>query len=81
MAAAGPSAQPFVELTDIHKRYGHVTALRGVDLKVSLGQVVAIVGDNGAGKVHADKVLDRGGPGRFGRNKSGRSARRDRRPK
>jgi ABC-type sugar transport system ATPase subunit len=57
MAAAGPSGEPFVELIDIHKRYGHVTALRGVDLKVSLGQVVAIVGDNGAGKSTLIKIL------------------------
>ncbi len=57
MVAPGLSAEPFVELVDIHKRYGHVTALRGVDLKVSLGQVVAIVGDNGAGKSTLIKIL------------------------
>jgi D-xylose transport system ATP-binding protein len=57
MMAPGLSAEPFVELVDIHKRYGHVTALRGVDLKVSLGQVVAIVGDNGAGKSTLIKIL------------------------
>ena len=34
----------------IHKRYGHVHALKGMDLEVRYGEVVALVGDNGAGK-------------------------------
>jgi simple sugar transport system ATP-binding protein len=35
---------------DIHKRYGHVHALKGLDLEVCYGEIVALVGDNGAGK-------------------------------
>ena len=30
--------------------YGHVEALRGVDLEVRQGKITAIIGSNGAGK-------------------------------
>jgi simple sugar transport system ATP-binding protein len=52
-----PSHGPTVELRGIRKSYGHVDALRGVDLTVFPGQVTALVGDNGAGKSTAVKVL------------------------
>jgi simple sugar transport system ATP-binding protein len=34
----------------IHKRFGHVHALRGVDLDLRRGEILALIGDNGAGK-------------------------------
>ena len=39
-----------LELKDIHTRYGAITALRGVSLSVSQGELVALLGVNGAGK-------------------------------
>ena len=39
-----------LELNDIHARYGAITALRGISLTVSLGELVALLGVNGAGK-------------------------------
>ncbi len=45
------SAPP--ELLGVHQlvvQYGHVIALRGIDLRVCQGQLVALVGANGAGK-------------------------------
>lgn len=39
-----------ITLTDIHKRYGPVHAVRGVSLEVPRGSVVGILGPNGAGK-------------------------------
>lgn len=36
--------------TGLAKRYGQVTALREVDFHLSAGEVVAVCGDNGAGK-------------------------------
>jgi fructose transport system ATP-binding protein len=41
----------------VAKRYGHVTALRGVDFSLESGETHAIVGDNGAGKSTLVKIL------------------------
>jgi branched-chain amino acid transport system ATP-binding protein len=42
--------QPILELTDVHSGYGSIKALKGISLKVMPGEVVAIIGANGAGK-------------------------------
>lgn len=39
-----------LELNNIHARYGGITALRGISLMVSQGELVALLGVNGAGK-------------------------------
>src|SRR6476659_7220218 len=39
-----------LELADIHVRYGNIRALQGVSLRVDAGQLVALIGSNGAGK-------------------------------
>ncbi|WJV53014.1 ATP-binding cassette domain-containing protein [Pectobacteriaceae bacterium CE90] len=44
------SAAPLLQIRGLEKRFGAVQALIGVDLDVPLGQVTALVGDNGAGK-------------------------------
>jgi branched-chain amino acid transport system ATP-binding protein len=41
---------PLLRVSDLVVRYGAITAVRGVDLAVAEGSVVAIVGPNGAGK-------------------------------
>ncbi|MEI9418284.1 ATP-binding cassette domain-containing protein, partial [Mesorhizobium sp. Cs1321R2N1] len=40
----------FLELGNLHKRYGPVAALAGVDLNVASGSRTAIVGPSGCGK-------------------------------
>ncbi|TIU63530.1 MAG: ABC transporter ATP-binding protein, partial [Mesorhizobium sp.] len=40
----------FLELSDVAKNYGPVTALAGVDLQVESGSRTAIVGPSGCGK-------------------------------
>jgi branched-chain amino acid transport system ATP-binding protein len=37
-------------LSGVHAHYGHIEALRGVDLEVARGEIVALIGANGAGK-------------------------------
>ena len=39
-----------LELDNLHVRYGAITALRGVSITVSQGELVALLGVNGAGK-------------------------------
>jgi len=39
-----------LELSDVQARYGAIIALRGVSIKVSQGELVALLGVNGAGK-------------------------------
>jgi simple sugar transport system ATP-binding protein len=48
---------PTVRLSGIGKRYGNVTALDGVSLEVSQGEVTCILGDNGAGKSTLIKIV------------------------
>lgn len=44
------SMQPILELKNVHSGYGSIKALKGISLKVMPGEVVAIIGANGAGK-------------------------------
>ncbi len=48
---------PLLELRGVSKRFGAVQALDHVDFEVRPGEVVALVGDNGAGKSTIVKVL------------------------
>jgi ABC-2 type transport system ATP-binding protein len=49
--------QAVAELRGVHKRYGKVEALTGVDLEVHPGELVALLGPNAAGKTTAVGVL------------------------
>lgn len=46
-----------LEANGIYKRYGGVEALRGVSMSIAEGEVVGLMGDNGAGKSTMMKVL------------------------
>jgi ABC-2 type transport system ATP-binding protein len=50
-------ADPAVETTRLHRSYGDVQALRGVDLRVETGSVFGLLGPNGAGKTTAVRIL------------------------
>ena len=39
-----------LELTNVHSYYGHIHALKGVSLYVEEGEIVTLIGANGAGK-------------------------------
>ncbi len=44
------AAQPLLELANVQASYGKINALKGISLKVFAGEVVCIIGANGAGK-------------------------------
>jgi branched-chain amino acid transport system ATP-binding protein len=41
---------PLLEVDDIHSYYGNIEALKGVSLEVDEGEIVTLIGSNGAGK-------------------------------
>ena len=42
--------EPIIHMEDVHKHFGHVHALRGINLDVQIGEVVVILGPSGSGK-------------------------------
>ena len=50
MTSAEPTAGPVLEVDDIHLYYGAIHALKGVSLSVGQGEIVTLIGANGAGK-------------------------------
>lgn len=51
------STAPAIELTDVSRTFGEVTALVGLDLAVKPGEVVGLLGHNGAGKTTTVRVV------------------------
>ena len=49
--------KPLYELEGISKSFGHVEALKDVDMQIYKGEIIGLVGDNGAGKSTLIKVL------------------------
>ena len=43
-------SEPILQLHDVHTYYGHIHALKGIALEVNEGEIVALLGANGAGK-------------------------------
>ncbi len=46
-----------LELTDLHVAYGNIRALQGISIRVEAGELVALIGSNGAGKSTALKTI------------------------
>lgn len=44
------TAQPILELRNVHAYYGNIHALKGISLTVGKGEIVTLIGSNGAGK-------------------------------
>ena len=46
-----------IEVEGLHRSFGPVHALRGIDLEVALGEIHALLGPNGAGKTTLMRIL------------------------
>lgn len=51
------NSDALVDMVDIHKYFGSVQVLRGIDFHVDRQEIVGLLGDNGAGKSTLIKVL------------------------
>ena len=52
-----PPSNPILQARGLVKRYGRVTALDGADFDLYSGEILAVIGDNGAGKTSLIKAL------------------------
>ena len=48
---------PAIEVKQVYKNYGPVSALVGIDLEIEQGEFFALLGPNGAGKTTLINVL------------------------
>ncbi|KAA0017233.1 amino acid ABC transporter ATP-binding protein [Salinicola corii] len=49
---------PIVEVRDLHKRFGELEVLKGIDFTVAEGEVVSIIGASGSGKTTLLRCLN-----------------------
>jgi branched-chain amino acid transport system ATP-binding protein len=48
--ARGSGAPPMLQVDDLHVYYGNIAAVKGISLRVYPGEIVSLIGANGAGK-------------------------------
>lgn len=45
-----PTSTPVIEIRNLHKSYGSLEVLKGVDIRAEAGQVISLIGSSGSGK-------------------------------
>lgn len=66
MSAEHQTDTPMVEIRNVHKRFGELEVLKGINLTVNRGKIISIIGPSGSGKstllrsVNHLEVIDRG---------------------
>jgi polar amino acid transport system ATP-binding protein len=48
--SSGTAGRPMVKAEGVHKRFGHVEVLKGIDLEVAPSEVMCVIGPSGSGK-------------------------------
>ena len=48
---------PAIQIHDVHKQFGQLNALNGIDLTIEQGEFFALLGPNGAGKTTTVEIL------------------------
>lgn len=48
---------PILEVNDVHSYYGNIHALKGISVEVNQGEIVTLIGANGAGKSTTLKTI------------------------
>jgi ABC-type polar amino acid transport system ATPase subunit len=48
-----------IKINDLHKRFGKLEVLKGIDLEVSAGEVVCVIGPSGSGKSTLLRCINR----------------------
>src|SRR5215813_5835434 len=56
-AARAKGSVPAISIRNLHKSYGPVEAVRGVDLDVQPGEIFGLIGPDGAGKTSVFQIL------------------------
>ena len=46
-----------IRVKDIHKSFGSLEVLKGVDLEIQKGEIVSIIGKSGAGKTTLLQII------------------------
>ncbi len=54
----GGTPDPVIEVRGLHKSYGQLEAVGGIDLRVERNEVFALLGPNGAGKTTTVEILE-----------------------
>jgi len=49
--------EAILQLRDVHSYYGHIHALKGINIEVRRGEIVTLIGSNGAGKSTTLKTI------------------------
>ena len=56
--AAPPDGEPAIRVQGLRMSYGSYEAVRGIDLEVTHGEILAFLGPNGAGKTTTAEILE-----------------------